>query len=183
MRTVRTVEQGMGRSVRGEKDYSVIVVTGSDLVRLVREKGTRRFLSPQMDKQIQIGLDVAEMARQDVADGEEPAKAFTTLVRQCLRRDPNWKAYYAEQMDGVVPRGPNESVLKLYAAELAAEEAYIAGDYGGASDRLQRLMDEATSKTMTRPGTYRNVLGIFTVLNAPSPRNCRSPPTRETGCC
>ena len=46
MRTVRTVEQGIGRSVRGEKDYSVIVVTGSDLVRLVREKGTRRFLSP-----------------------------------------------------------------------------------------------------------------------------------------
>jgi Rad3-related DNA helicase len=46
MRTVRTVEQGMGRSVRGEKDYSVIIVTGSDLVRLTREKATRRFLSP-----------------------------------------------------------------------------------------------------------------------------------------
>jgi hypothetical protein len=27
MRTVRSVEQGIGRSVRGEKDYSVIVVT------------------------------------------------------------------------------------------------------------------------------------------------------------
>ena len=141
MRTVRTVEQGMGRSVRGEKDYSVIVVTGSDMVRLIREKATRRFLSPQVDKQIQIGLDVAEMARQEVTDGEEPAKAFSRLIRQCLRRDPDWKAYYAEQMDGVVPRGPNESVLKLYAAELAAEEAYVAGDYAGASDRLQQLMD------------------------------------------
>jgi hypothetical protein len=40
MRTVRSVEQGMGRSVRGEKDYSVIVVIGSDLVRLIREKAT-----------------------------------------------------------------------------------------------------------------------------------------------
>jgi hypothetical protein len=77
MRTVRTVEQGMGRSVRGEKDYSVIVVTGSDMVRLIREKATRRFLSPQVDKQIQIGLAVAEMARQEVADGEDPAKAFS----------------------------------------------------------------------------------------------------------
>jgi replicative superfamily II helicase len=75
MRTVRTVEQGMGRSVRGEKDYSVIVVTGPDLVRLIRGKATRRFLSPQVDKQIEIGLDVAEMARQEVTDGEEPAKA------------------------------------------------------------------------------------------------------------
>ena len=141
MRTVRTVEQGMGRSVRGEKDYSVIVMTGSDLVRIIREKATRRFLSPQVDKQVQIGLGVAEMARQEVADGEEPAKAFLTLIRQCLKRDPDWKAYYAEQMAGVVPRGPNARVLKLYAAELASEEAYIAGDYAGASDRLQQLMD------------------------------------------
>src|ERR1700722_10765743 len=66
MRTVRSVEQGIGRSVRGEKDYSVIVVIGSDLVRLIREKATRGFLSPQVDRQIQIGLDVTGLARQDV---------------------------------------------------------------------------------------------------------------------
>jgi replicative superfamily II helicase len=82
------------------------------------------------------------MARQEVADGEEPTKAFTTLIRQCLRRDPDWKTYYTEQMDGIVPRGPNESVLKLYAAELEAQEAYIAGDYASASGRIQQLMDD-----------------------------------------
>jgi replicative superfamily II helicase len=142
MRTVRTVEQGMGRSVRGEKDYSVILMIGSDLVRLIREKATRRFLSPQVDKQIKIGLDVTELGRQDVVDGEDPSKVFSTLIGQCINRDPSWKAYYAEQMAGIAPRGPNESVLKLYAAELAAEEAYIAGDYADAADRLQRLMDD-----------------------------------------
>ena len=46
------------------------------------------------------------MARQEVVDGENAAKAFMTLVNQCLRRDPDWKAFYAEQMDGIVPRGP-----------------------------------------------------------------------------
>jgi replicative superfamily II helicase len=45
MRTVRTVEQGMGRSVRGEKDYSVVVAIGSDLVRLLRDKNTRKYRS------------------------------------------------------------------------------------------------------------------------------------------
>lgn len=34
-RTLRTVEQGMGRSVRGEKDYSVIIIVGPDITRLV----------------------------------------------------------------------------------------------------------------------------------------------------
>src|SRR5712692_7000123 len=56
MRTIRTVEQGMGRSVRGEKDYSVIIVIGSDIVRLIRDKESRKFLSSQMATQIeQIG--------------------------------------------------------------------------------------------------------------------------------
>ncbi|MGY2733859.1 helicase C-terminal domain-containing protein [Sphingomonas sp. UYP23] len=141
LRTVRTVEQGMGRSVRGEKDYSVVVMVGPDLVRLIREKSTRRFLSPQVDKQIQIGLDVAEMARQEVADGEEPTKAYNILVNQSLKRDEDWKAFYAEQMDGIVPRGPNVDVLNLYAGELAAEEAYVSGDYAGASKLIQDLLD------------------------------------------
>jgi replicative superfamily II helicase len=141
MRTVRTVEQGMGRSVRGEKDYSVILMIGPDLVRLIREKSTRRFLSPQVEKQIQIGLEVADMARQDVVDGEDPAKAFSTLVRQCLQRDPDWKAFYADQMDGIQPRGPNEDILNLYAGELSAEEAYLSGDYASASRIIQELLD------------------------------------------
>ena len=38
MRTIRTVEQGMGRSVRGEKDYCAIIVIGTDLVRLIRDR-------------------------------------------------------------------------------------------------------------------------------------------------
>jgi replicative superfamily II helicase len=105
-------------------------------------KLTGRFLSPQVSKQIEIGLEVAEMARQDVDGGEKPGSAFAALIKQCVTRDPEWKAFYAEQMDGIVPRGPNESVLKLYAAELAAEEAYLAGDYASASDRLQKIMDD-----------------------------------------
>lgn len=76
MRTVRTVEQGMGRSVRGEKDYSVVVVVGSDITRLIRDRNSRRFLSPQMSRQIEIGLEIAEMAKQDIEDGETPVKAF-----------------------------------------------------------------------------------------------------------
>ena len=77
MRTVRTIEQGMGRSVRGEKDYSVIIITGADITRLVRDKDTRKFLSPQMATQIEIGLEIAEMAKQDLDESETPLNALT----------------------------------------------------------------------------------------------------------
>ena len=38
VRVARIIEQGLGRSVRGEKDYSVVILIGNDLVRFVRAK-------------------------------------------------------------------------------------------------------------------------------------------------
>ncbi len=146
MRTVRSVEQGMGRSVRGEKDYSVVVAIGSDLVRLLRDRTSRKYLSSQMATQIKIGLEIAEMAKQDLDDGKEPVETFAGLLRQCLDRDPDWKTYYVEQMGGVVPGHANEGALRVYAAELAAEEAYMAGDYSGAAGILQKLLDDGLAE-------------------------------------
>jgi replicative superfamily II helicase len=142
MRTVRTVEQGMGRSVRGEKDYSIILVVGADLVRLVREKRSRAFLSSQMETQIKVGLELAEMARQEIEEGSAPWDAFIDLLRQSLRRDPDWKAFYTEQMDGVKPKGANIQLLKLYEAELAAEEAFSRGEHASAVKIIQKALDE-----------------------------------------
>jgi replicative superfamily II helicase len=125
MRTIRTVEQGMGRSVRGEKDYCVVVVIGTDIIRLIRDKESRKYLSSQMAAQIELGLEIADMARQEIEDGAKPADAFNGLIRQCLSRDADWKAFYAEQMGTVRPSGANEQVLRLYATELAAEERVL----------------------------------------------------------
>lgn len=141
MRTVRTIEQGMGRSVRGEKDYSVVVIVGADITRLVRDRDSRRFLSPQMSAQIEIGLEIARMARQEIEDGETAANAFNGLIRQCLGRDDGWKAFYAEQMDKVTPGAANANLLRIYAAELEAEQAYASGDYATATSTIQALLD------------------------------------------
>lgn len=141
MRTIRTVEQGMGRSVRGEKDYSVVIITGSDITRLVRDRESRKYLSPQMATQIEIGLEIAEMARQESEEGSSPIAAFNGLVRQCVGRDDGWKAFYAEKIGKVVPAGANEHLLRTYAAELEAEQAFSTGDYGTGANKLQGLLN------------------------------------------
>jgi Rad3-related DNA helicase len=62
LKMARTVEQGLGRSVRGEKDYSVIVIIGADLVKLLRSKKTRGYFSEQTLTQMKMGLDIADFA-------------------------------------------------------------------------------------------------------------------------
>lgn len=141
MRVIRSIEQGMGRSVRGEKDYSIIIVVGTGIVRLLREKNSRKYLSPQMSKQIEIGLDIAEMAKEELVDDVKPINVFTNLVNQCLQRDAGWKAYYTEQMENANASGPNREILEAYEVELRAESSWQAGDYQVAADTLQSMLD------------------------------------------
>jgi replicative superfamily II helicase len=144
MRTVRTIEQGMGRSVRGEKDYSVIIILGGDITRMVREKRSRKHLSSQMATQIEIGLQIAEMAAEEIKEGKQPLSALQGLINQCLGRDPGWKAFYTEQMEEVKPSSPSKRILNAYVAELNAEKAFIKGDYQGAATQLQGSLDNGT---------------------------------------
>lgn len=166
MRTVRTIEQGLGRSVRGEKDYSVIIILGSDLTRLVRDKKSKKYFSNQMSTQVNIGLEIAEMARQDIENGTPAMVALKGLVNQCLKRDADWKAFYVEQMGSVKPSGANANILKLYAAELIAEKKYQAGDYEGSTAEVQKFIDEKlVDPTATERGWYLQTMARYNYLS------------------
>jgi replicative superfamily II helicase len=64
-KTARKIEQGLGRSVRGEKDYCVIILTGPDLIKQIRTTASRRLFSTQTRTQIEIGIEIAEDAKAD----------------------------------------------------------------------------------------------------------------------
>ena len=95
MRTIRTVEQGMGRSVRGEKDYCVVVVIGTDIVRLIRYKKSRKYLSSQMAAQIELGW------KSPIWRGKKSRKAQTRRGIQWL--DPS-KPRSRFRLEGVLCR-------------------------------------------------------------------------------
>ncbi len=141
VRVARSIEQGLGRSVRGEKDYCVIVLTGADLVETVRSKESRGHLSSQTQTQIEIGLEIAQMAREELARGTEPLDGLNGLIDQCLKRDNGWKQFYVERMNALAPSPPPSKVLDLFKIELDAEIAFQEGDWSKAKDILQRLID------------------------------------------
>jgi hypothetical protein len=95
-----------------------------------------------MSTQIEIGLEITDLARQEIEEGKKPVDAFVGLANQCLGRDEDWKAFYVEKMEDVKPSGADPKVLQIYAAELAAEQAYVAGDYAIAAQTLQNLLDD-----------------------------------------
>lgn len=150
-KTARRIEQGLGRAVRGEKDYCVVLVIGTDLVAQMKTPALRGYFSPQTRMQVQIGLDLARFARED-ADPDDPAeKLLGGLIDQSLKRDDGWKSFYAEQMNTITaPAAPPGQRLEIYQQELAAERRSRANDHAGAAAIMQAVADKLVTEPMEK---------------------------------
>lgn len=133
------IEQGLGRSVRGEKDYSCILILGSDIVKFVRNSVTRKMFSEQTQKQIEIGLQLADWSIEE--NQEYDFTDLRELINQCLKRDDGWKEYYKSEMNGIPDEMPESDIYQIIAAEKKAEKLYAKGEYDEAVNVIKKLLD------------------------------------------
>lgn len=144
IKLAQTIEQGLGRPVRGEKDYSAILLIGSDLVKIIRSKKTKKYFSQQTRTQIDIGLKIAEYAKEEVSDDsskEEAKHVLNSLIQQLLTRDQGWKSFYVENMNEVSNEQKTNNILTIFEAERKAFEEFRRGEYINAKNILQSLID------------------------------------------
>lgn len=159
IRIAQKVEQGLGRSVRGEKDYSIIVLVGGDLVKFVKSTRSNKYFSAQTRKQIEIGMQVASFANED-ADNEEPYKVVVNLMNQVLARDEGWKEYYSEEMDAISSDEERKSIYDTLRIEYESERLFMMGEYDKACDLMQGLCDQFNDDDSER-GWYLQQLARY----------------------
>ena len=159
IRIAQKIEQGLGRSVRGEKDYSIIVVTGGDLIKFIKSPLTSKYFSPQTRKQIEIGVQIASFANEDSKD-EEPYKILVNLMEQALGRDEGWKDFYVEEMDAIEIEEQNDDLYEILKSEYEAEKQFLIGEYEKASKITQKLCDKFGAEELER-GWYLQQLARY----------------------
>ena len=167
-RAARIIEQGMGRAVRGEKDYCVVVIAGADLVRAMRTREDRSFFSPQTRKQVEIGLSVAGIARDELAasGGAKTGREIVSdLVRQSLRRDEGWKEFYAQKMNELSTSLPEPVLSTLFGLEYDAEQAYMAGDLDRSVEAVREILD-SQSPSQEERGWYLQTMARYRYIDA-----------------
>ncbi len=135
------IEQGIGRGVRGEKDYCAILFIGSSLIKLIRSKATQQYFSPQTRKQIEIGLAVTDFANQELQNGETGYDILKKLLKQLISRDEGWKTYYAENMDKAEHPSMEKQFLEILELERDANTAFYQRDYNEAKKNIQEIID------------------------------------------
>ena len=150
------VEQGIGRSVRSEKDYSAIIIIEEELVHFVKGVKSHRYFSKQTAKQIEIGDDVTESVKDEMS-GETPWKAFVGVIAQCLKRDEGWKQYYEEQMGSIEVVEEDHPYLDVILKEYQAECALYKKDFKKAADLYQNIVNE-NNANLQEKGWYQQLL-------------------------
>lgn len=155
-KVAQKVEQGIGRSVRSEKDYSAIIVIEEELVHFVKGVKSQHYFSKQTVKQIEIGDDVTESVKDEMS-GETPRKAFFGVIAQCLKRDEGWKQYYEEQMSSIEIVEEEHPYLDIILKEYLAERALYKKDFKKAADLYQDLVNE-NSVNLQEKGWYQQLL-------------------------
>ncbi|WP_426709568.1 DEAD/DEAH box helicase [Cetobacterium sp. SF1] len=137
------IEQGLGRNIRGEKDYGAVILLGGDLVRFIQDNKMKKYFSPQTQKQIEIGINLAEIMEKDGTDIKEQIKS---LVNQLIIRDEGWKQYYSQQMNEINVINQNNNVHTALEAEYLAEKSYYHSDYEKAKEIIQAVIDSETDE-------------------------------------
>lgn len=153
------IEQGLGRSVRSEKDYSAIIIIGSELVSFIRSNATRELFSLQTQKQIELGLQMAEWAKEEKEDVQ--LTDFISLINQCLKRDEGWKALYESQMNEIQSlENSRDNELKILSLEAQAEKLFLLKKYDEAVEKIQTLLDCYITESSDR-GWYLQLMAQY----------------------
>jgi len=160
IKLAQKIEQGLGRSVRGEKDYSVILIIGMDLVKFIKSVRTNKYFSSQTRKQIEIGLQIAEMAKEDLKSDESAYKVLTSLINQSLNRDEGWKEFYIEEMNKISGDDHPINIYNLLQLEKEAEDANLKGDNETACKKIQQIIDKHITEETER-GWYLQLLARY----------------------
>ena len=152
------IEQGLGRSVRSEKDYSIILIVGEDLVRFIKTSSNQTFFSPQTLMQIQIGEEVSGIVKDEISKEHTALQTFCDVMKQCLNRDEGWKQFYKEGMDKISLQEDKHPLLSIINKEFKAEQACIKSDYDAAAKIYQDLINTDFKDKEQEKGWYLQLL-------------------------
>lgn len=152
------IEQGLGRSVRGEKDYSCILILGTDIVKFIRNSTTRKIFSEQTQKQVEIGLQLAQWSKEENEEGK--IDELVDLINQCLKRDDGWKEFYKEEMDKTSCAIVENDMYQVIVMENKAEKLYAKEKYDEAVNIIEKLLSEIDFDVNDK-GWYFQLMGRY----------------------
>ena len=170
-RQVQRIEQGMGRGIRSNEDYCVVICMGSRLLKVLYAQGAVRLFSPATKRQLELSRKIASQI------SDQGLEAVAEPINDVLKRNKGWIAAaknalievaYADvavdqvsvlqrQAYDAFRRGKYEHAMQLleHAADTVADERVKGWLLEQAAEALQRI-DRAASQALLATAGDKN---------------------------
>jgi len=125
-RQMQRVEQGMGRGVRSNDDYCVVLLCGAKLTSRIKSPDGRKMLTGATQAQLELSTNLAKKLHgTDIAG----------VIAQCLSRDESW----VKVSKRALLKAQSEKGLSLDPAAVALRTAFDLARIGDHPGALQAL--------------------------------------------
>ncbi|NKZ03134.1 DEAD/DEAH box helicase [Actinomadura latina] len=135
-RQIQRIEQGMGRGVRSNDDYCVVLLLGPRLTQRLHKAGGTTSFSPATRAQLDLSEQVADMLH------GMPFSELGSVINQCLGRDTEWVTASRDALDGVTYPAAS-TVSDIAVAEREGFRLAELGRYREAHDKIREAINAA----------------------------------------
>lgn len=138
------IEQGIGRSTRSSRDYSVVLILNPDLITFLSINDNKKFLSPQTRAQLEIGMNFSKKA--GVISKENAENALLSIINQSLKRNPQWIKHHNLKLQKAKEETIKTLPIELAEAERKAFDLYNANRSLEASNYLEKCLNDSINE-------------------------------------
>ena len=148
IKLVQKIEQGLGRTVRSNSDYSVVMLLGEKLVNFVSLKSNFDNFSLATRAQLEIAN---ELLSGDFYQSPEAAiKEILNSIDYCLNRKEEWTKYSKKKLSEVdISKQINRDISSID-LECEAYFKFLRNDYSEAENILRELLKGAKEDELGR---------------------------------
>lgn len=133
-RQIQRIEQGMGRGIRANDDYCVVLLMGASLTQAMFLMGAKQMFSPATRAQLEKSLEVAGQLGSGVDE-------LDSAIEVCLQQGSDWKRVAREAVANI-SYPPNGSIRATAVAQRVAFDNASIRNYAQAEDALQRVINQ-----------------------------------------
>jgi hypothetical protein len=157
-RFIQRIEQGMGRGIRSNEDYCVVILMGRSLIGMLYADNALSMFTPATKAQLELSEKLAEQLR------GHPVAELEEVMGYCLNRDKKWVAASKGALVHLKSKGEG-SVRPLAEKLRQAFDAAEIRDYQKAAKFTQEAVRSATD--WREKGWLKQLLAEYTNFDNP----------------